>query len=820
MNKGFSFQKALPYLGALVIFILIALVYFRPVVSGKKLSQHDIKVHIGSSKEINDFRENTGEEPLWTNSMFGGMPAFQISVLYKNNIANFLDKIFRLGLPHPMNILFLLFAGFFILLIVLKVDPWLSVLGAIAFAFSSYFFIIIQAGHNSKALAIAYMSPVFAGIIAAYRGKYLLGALLTAVFLAIEIKVNHLQITYYYLFIILFFGILELYNAISLKKLPTFLKATVVLVIAALIAVSVNFSALWSTYESGKYTTRGKTELTLDKDDETTGLPKSYITDWSYGPGETWSLVIPNVKGGASGYLAENEKAMEKVDARFRNDVARQNHYWGDQKFTSGPVYAGAIVVFLFILGLIIVRSRFKWVLLTATILSFIFAWGKHIPGITDWIIDNLPGYNKFRAVSMALVIAEFCIPLLAVLTLKTIIDKPEIFKEKKKQIYISFGITAGIVFLFFLMPTVFFKFFSHEEFNAWNQQKIDNPQSAAVIDQFLNSIKVARISIFKADALRSFFFILLGGSTLFLFFRKRIGKIGLIAILAVLIIIDMGFVNWRYLNTSHFERKRLVQQPYQPTNADKVILKDEDPNFRVYNATVSTFNDASTSYYHKSIGGYHGAKLQRIQDLIDFQISKNNMRVLDMLNTKYFIIQNQQNGQPEAQINFNAMGHAWFVENIKLVENADSEMVALGNFNPHKEVLVDQRFADYVKSYTASRDTTASITLEEYAPNMLRYSTSTTQKQFAVFSEIYYPAGWNVYIDKKPAEYIRVNYLLRGMIVPEGKHEIVFKFEPRSYYTGEKISLAGSILLMLLLVGTIAFEVRKRLKKPEEKEQ
>ena len=828
MMKKIQFKDFVPYIVGVVLFILIGFVYFNPVLEGKKLEGHDIKVHKAASKEINDHRAEFNEEPLWTNSMFSGMPAFQTSVIHKSNIANFFDKIFRLGLPHPVSILFLTFMGFFILLLVLKVDPWLSIAGAIAFAFSSYFFIIIQAGHNSKGLAIAYMAPVLAGIILSFRGKYLLGAIVTALFLAIEIKVNHLQITYYLLIIVVILGLFELIHKIKEKQLPDFLKSMAFLIVAVLIAVGINFSSLWTTAESGKYTTRGGSELTFDKENQTSGLKRTYITDWSYGISETWTLLIPNAKGGASGYLSNHKNALEKVDPQMRQSVANGMSYWGEQGSTSGPVYVGAIMAFLFILGLFIVKGRMKWVLLTATIVSIVFSWGSHVMGLTNFFLDYLPGYNKFRAVSMTLVIAELCIPLLGILAVKTIMEKPEIIKEKSMQFFIAFGLTGGLALIFYLIPGLF-EFLKAGEYEQVAQSITQQLQSAGksqeeinqtvkmFVPDFLAGVETVRIAIFKSDAIRSFWFILLGGALVWLFGMKKINKAILIIGLIALFLIDMGVVNKRYLNESHFKRKRVLKTPFVQTAADKQILEDKDINFRVFNNTVNTFNDASTSYYHKSIGGYHGAKLQRYQDLIEHQISKNNMKVLNMLNTKYFIFPSQQ-GAPMVQQNPERLGNAWFVDNYKLVENPDSEIVALTDFNPKVTAIIDKRFTNFVEGYKTGVDSLGGIILTEYKANELKYKYNSKKDQLTVFSEIYYEKGWKAFVDGEEVPHFRVNYILRAMVLPAGEHEVVFKFKPKSYIIGSRISLASSILFVLVFLGFIGIEVKKYLKKDKTK--
>lgn len=807
--KSPNLKQYLPHLAVILIFLAVILAYFSPLLEGKRLRQPDITNWKGMSKEITDYRAKTGKEALWTNSMFGGMPAYQISVEYKANLIRHIDNIFKLGLPHPANLVFIYFIGFFILLMVLKVDPWMALAGSLAFTFSSYFFIILEAGHNSKAHAIGYMAPVLAGIILAYRGKHLAGALLTALFLALQLRANHLQITYYLMMMVIILGISELVSAIKNNTLPAFLKTTGLLIFAALLAVSTNTTNLWATWEYGKDTIRGKSELSTDPGNRTTGLDKDYATQWSYGKAETFTLLIPNAKGGATGSLGNNPKAMEKVDNMFAQNVAGMNHYWGNQPFTSGPVYAGAIMVFLFILGLFIVKGELRWWLLAATVLSIMLSWGKNFMPLTDFFLHYVPGYNKFRAVSMTLVIAELAIPLLGILAVKQIVEKPAIIKEKKNYFFIALGLTGGITLLFFLLPQTFFSFLSDMEVAAIAQQRaqIDSSQ-AAQFDTLIYNIEAARVAIFKADAIRSFLLILVTGALLWIYgTMKAISRPLLIAAITLLVAVDMIPVAHRYLNKDNFAGKTQVNNPFVASEADKIILKDTDPDFRVINMTVSTFQDARTSFFHKSIGGYHGAKLRRYQELIDHHISKGNENVLNMLNTKYFIVPGEGN-KPTLQINMAAAGHAWFVNSYKMVDNADQEIDALTNFSPESVAIIDKRFAGELKGFSTSPDSTAKIELTEYQPNYLKYNYSATTNQLAVFSEIYYDKGWKAFIDGKPAPHFRADYVLRAMVVPAGNHEIEFRFEPKVYYMGEGISFVGSLLLILLILGYAGFEL------------
>ncbi|OFY49811.1 MAG: hypothetical protein A2W85_02410 [Bacteroidetes bacterium GWF2_41_31] len=817
-----------PYLVAIFVFIGITLVYFSPLLEGKKLKQHDIAMFKGMSKEIVDFRESTGQEALWTNSMFGGMPAWQISVKYTGNLMGYVDRMITLGLPYPANFVFLYFLGFFILLLVLKVDPWLSIAGAIAFALSSYFFIILGAGHTSKAHAIGYMAPVLAGIILTFRGKYWQGALLTAVALALEIKAGHLQITYYLLLMVLLYGFFKLIDAITQKTLPSFLKTTGILLVAALLAVLTHSTNLWATYQYGKDTMRGKPELTKEIAITSDGLDRDYITSWSYGKEETWSLLIPDAKGGASGMLG-NVDAIKKADPAYRSMISNQtNAYWGDQPGTSGPVYVGAIVIFLFILGMFIVRGRFKWALFSITVLSILLSWGHNMMWFTDFFIDYIPGYNKFRAVTMTLVMAELAMPLLAFLALNEVIKNPVLLKQKINYFYISLGLSAGVVLLFYMLPTAFFSFLSEQENTQFTQLLggADGPQVAA----YLANLEAVRVAIFRADALRSLFFIVAAAALIYFYLLNKIKRTWIIAGVAVLVLIDLFGVNRRYLNNDNFVRASQADVPFKPSKANLFILNDKDPDFRVLDITQSTFNDASTSYFHKSIGGYHGAKLQRYQDIIEYYIQGeiesiykvlsdkptmekiNNLfyqqQVLNMLNTKYVIY--NPDGQP--LINPAAFGGAWFVDTAVVVNSPDEEIAALAKVDLRTVAVVDQRFTDQLAKN--GQDGESAIQLTDYQPNHLTYQTESAHDRLAVFSEIYFANGWNAYVDGVKAPYLRANYILRAMNIPAGKHTVDFKFEPAVWKVAEPISLVASLILILLMLTMLGMEARKYFKK------
>ncbi len=828
--KNNFLKKLSPYFIGLLIFLSITVVYLSPLFEGQRLKQHDITMFKGMSKEIVDFRAKTGEEPLWTNSMFGGMPAWQISVEYKDNLFRYVDKILRLGLPPSAGYVFLYFLGFFILLLVLRVDPWLSIVGAIAFALSSYFFIILGAGHTSKAHAIGYMAPVLAGIILTFRGKLWKGGLLTAVALTFEIIAGHLQITYYLLILVLIYGVYQLIKSWKEKQMAYFWKAALVLVGAAGIAVAINITPLWGTWQYGKYTMRGKPVLSKEKENKSGGLDRDYITAWSYGVGETWSLMIPDVKGGASGYIGYENKALDKADPRFRKVIAQQSEYWGNQPGTSGPVYVGAVMVFLFVLGMFILDDKLKWALFTATLVSILFALGKNFPSLTDWLIDYLPGYNKFRAVSMILVIAELTIPLLGMLALNKILKEPRLLLKKKKAFYISLGLTAGISFLFWLFPDSFFTFFSQFELKQFAQLRLSN--DPAQVAAFTNSLKDVRIAIFRADVLRSLFFIVGAALLLYFFAIGKLKKGWFVAALGLLILVDLAGVDKRYLNDSNFEVARKAEEPFHKTIADRYILRDKSPDFRVLDLTKNVFNESGTSYYHMAIGGYHGAKLQRYQDIIDEYLRSeiNNLRkvfassptadkvavalqkqqILNMLNTKYIIY----NPKVEPVFNTYAFGNAWMVQSIKWVNNADGAIAALGKTDLRAAVVVDKQFAGQLKEKQFPLDASAKIKLLSYAPNNLVYDFQSKARQLVVFSEIYYPKGWEVFVDGRRSTYFRADYLLRAMVVPPGKHTIEFKFKPKVWSIGEPVSLVSSVFLLLVLGWFLFYLLKSTINK------
>lgn len=822
-------KKYLPHVLAIAFFVVLTVLAFLPLFQGKEIKQTDVMTWKGMSQEIVSFKEKTGENSYWTNSMFGGMPAYQISAVYAANLVQYLDKVVQLGLPTPANMVFLLLAGFYFLLIVLGVNQRLSILGAVAFAFSSYFFIYIEAGHNTKAHAIAYMAPVVAGLLLTFRGRMLLGAAITGLALALELYANHLQITYYLLLTVILLGIMEFYNALREKRLGYFFKATGLLLVAAGLAVGSNITNLWATQEYGKYSTRGKSELTSEQENKTSGLDRDYITDWSFGVGESLSLLVPGIKGGASEPISKNNKdVLQKVDGNFRQYVSGFGAYFGEQPFTSGPVYVGAIICMLFLLGLLTIKGPEKWWLLAVFIMSLTLSWGKNFMGLTNFFLDFVPGYDKFRAVTTIIVIAEFAMPLLGIMALDKLIREPNYWKQHAKQLYYAAGIALGLTLLIALAPGMFTSFYTTNEYEQVVESAKGQGISQDVVDNIFTNLSAARKAIVTADAWRSFLFILLGAALLISFARMRYKSELLIFGLLALVAIDLWSVNARYLGDDDYVRANKGKvQAYPMTTADQVILQDPAKSYRVLNLAVSTFNDASTSYRHQSIGGYHGAKLKRYQELIENEIAPELMSmrnalqkqdsatlqtltsqsVVNMLNTKYIVY----NPDAAPLINTGALGNAWFVSEVQMVANADSEIHALRTFDPARTVVVDQRYADQLKAFTPAPDSGASIKLTDYKPNQVSYESNASSEQLAVFSEIFYDKGWNATIDGQPADYFRANYVLRAMRVPAGKHTVVFRFEPRAVALGEKVALASSSLLILFSAGMGFLALRKR---------
>jgi len=818
MIKKELLKKILPHFVAFILFTVVAFLYYYPVLEGKVLKANDSMVAKYSSKEIVDLRESTGEEALWTNSMFSGMPAYLISVKHPGNLFKKIDTLLR-SYGMPVAVLFLALMGFYVALLMFNLNPWLALAGASAYGLSSFFFIILGAGHNTQAVALAYMAPMISGIWYTYRRDAVKGALFTGFILSLQILANHPQITYYALICLLIFGIVELTWAIREKQLIDFIKRSLILLIPFILAIGVNFSNLYTVNEYGKFSIRGKSDLVTNNPNASRGLDKDYITGWSYGISESFNLLIPNFKGGSSKPF---DRDSETVNALRSNNMGQHAgelpKYWGTQPGTEGPHYLGAVMIFLFVLGLVTVRSRDKWWLLSATVLSVMLAWGKNFMPLTNFFIDFFPGYNKFRAVTMTLVIAQFCVPLLGMLALKEVFNGTLSKKDLLKGLKISTGAVGGLLLLFMIIPSLAGSFLNSYEtdFPAWLK-------TALISD---------RQNLLRSDSFRSLAFVLLAAGSVFAFLSGKLKKEYAILVLGLLIAADLWPVDKRYLNADKFERPSAIQKSITPSPADNYILKDNSHE-RVLNLTISVFNDnSSTSYFHSSVGGYHGAKLRRYQELIDTSLSQDidlmyaalsNSRTieevqkafestgsLNMLNTKYVIY---DAGSPPLTNN-EALGNAWFVNEAILVDNANEELSSVNRIDPSKVAVVDKQFSSSLPSTSFSVTEGESIKLISYKPNQLVYEYSAITEKLIVFSEIYYPKGWKAYIDNQPAAHFRANYVLRAMTAPAGKHEIRFEFKPDSYFKGNKISLASSVLLILLIAGYFAKSLVAAIKK------
>ncbi len=833
-----TLKKILPEVLVIVFFAVISFAYFFPAdIEGKILYRHDSSAGVGAGQEQSQYKERTGKMTRWTNSLFSGMPTYQMAPSYQSmQPLNQAVKAYHLWLPENVWYVFVYLLGFYILMRAFDFRRWMAALGAIVWAFSSYFFIIIAAGHIWKVWALAYLPPMIAGIVLAYRGKYLWGLLVTAIFAAFEVNANHVQMTYYFLFPILFMVIAYLVEAIREKKMAHFLKATAVCAVGALIGIMLNISNLYHTWQYGQESMRGKSELVKKNSANQTnsGLERDYITQWSYGIGETWTLLVPNTKGGASVPLSESKTAMSKADPQFEQIYQQLGQYWGDQPMTSGPVYVGAFVLMLFILGLFIVKGPMKWALLAATILSIMLSWGKNFMPLTDFFIDYVPMYSKFRTVASILVIAEFTIPLLAMLALKEWVygtreeNGGSKFFTLHSSLLISFALTGGIALLFALMPGLFFgSFVSVQEAQALQQL----PQE--YVGPIMNNLTEMRKAVFTADAWRSFIIIAIGTLCLSLYKSKKLRKEYMLGAVIVLCLIDMWQVNKRYLNNDMFVPKSEREAPQQLTKTDEFILQDKSDcgNYRVLNLSKSTFNENETSYYHKSIGGYHAAKLRRYQELVDAYIApemegvmkavaeaEGDMTVikgdsiwpvLNMLNMRY-IIMPLQNGETVPLKNQYALGNAWFVDKLTYVDNANQELDALAKMDVRHEAVADKKFQEQLGQAVAQDFNTSSVTLTAYEPNELKYDVNSSKGGVLVFSEIYYP-GWTATVDGQPVEVGRVNYVLRALQLKPGKHQVVLQFFPKSVDTTETIAYFGYFLLLLAVLLVAYLEWKKR---------
>ena len=830
MMKDFDWKKILPDTLVVLAFVVISFAYFAPaVLDGRVLSQHDSLAAIGQGQEQREYMErHDGERTRWNLSMFGGMPSYQMSPTYDSSKPQEVaKKVYSLFLPNYVFLVFIMLLGFYILMRAFRASPLISALGAIMWAFSSYYFIIIAAGHIWKFITLAYIPPTIAGMVYAYRGKYLQGGLLVMLFVAFQISSNHIQMSYYFLFMMFFMVVAYLVEAVQKKQLAQFGKATGVIVIAGLIGVAANASSLYHTYEYSKETMRGKSELSVhdaaDKSDN--GLERSYITAWSYGIGETFTLLVPNTKGGASVPLALNETAMRKAGPQYRDIYQQLGQYWGEQPGTSGPVYVGAFVVMLFVLGLFVVRGPMKWALLVGTVFSIMLSWGKNFMPLTDFFIDYMPMYNKFRTVSSILVVAEFSIPLLAILALKEVVEHPEKLRKDMKPLYISLGVTGGLALLFAVAPRLFFSsFVSQGELQALQSL----PQEH--VRPIINNLTSMRVAMFTADAWRSFAIIVAGAMVLWLFLQQKLKAQWAVLIVLAITLADMWDVNKRYLNDDNFVEERDLSHMFAKSDVDNYILQDETPYYRVLNLATSTFNDGVSPYHHKLIGGYHAAKLRRYQDLIDVHLSHeigelhqeivrtqgvldsvnaDGFKVLNMLNAKWVVVPAQGGNVPIE--NPYAMGNAWFVDELHFVEGADQEIGLLGELDLHRQAVADGQFASVLDGFAISAADSASvIELAEYDSDYIIYNVDAKKDELALFSEVYYPHGWKVTIDGEPVEMLRANYTLRALPVPAGEHVVKFQFDPTSIRVTDTIAYIALAIMVLLAVWGVVSRLRR----------
>lgn len=830
-----KFRGLLPDVLAVILFVAISVCYFiTPIRDGLVLSGHDHSAPAGSSVEMNHYREtHHGERTRWTNSLFGGMPTYQMSPSYDSTEAlSVFEKVYQLGLPAVAAYIFMMLLGFYILLRAFDFRVWMAALGAIMWAFSSYYFIIIAAGHIWKLLTLSFIPPTIAGMVLCYKGRYLPGIVITALFTALQILSNHVQMTYYFLFVMGFMVLAYLIEALRSHALRGWLRATGCFAVGGLLGIVINLSNLYHTWEYSKESMRGKSELTSKTknpaDQTSSGLERSYITMWSYGLGETWTLLVPNTKGGASMPLAASETAMKHANATYAPIYQAFTQYWGEQPGTSGPVYVGAFVLMLFVLGLFIVRGPMKWCLLAATILSILLSWGKNFMGFTDFFLDYVPMYDKFRTVASILVIAEFTIPLLAMLALKKLVENPACLEgqserwhfPRKHYLTLSFALTGGIALLFWLMPDMFFGDYLSNADQNYMRQYVEAgyiPQQLSA--DILRNMTDMRRAMFTADAMRSFVVVAVGTLVLLVYRWKRIKEVPMVACLIILCLADMWGVNKRYLNDGMFSTPSARMQDLQPTEADQMILDSNKGAYnRVLNLTVGTFNDNTTSYYHKSIGGYHPAKLRRYQELIEEHIHKEMGRiniavvdthgelqkcngdslfpVLNMLNTAW-VIMGTRDGKKMAVPNPWAAGNAWFVPEVRYVKDADAELAGLRDINPKLTAVADERFHD-VLGASSGKDSMSNVELKEYEANRLSYEATSTKGGVVVFSDIYYP-GWSCTIDGKETPIARVNYVLRAIHVPAGKHSIVMSFYPKSVRVTETVAYTALAMLVVL---------------------
>ncbi len=822
MKTNDLLQRTLPHVLAIVAFLFISFIYFSPVLDGKTIEQHDIVQAKGAAHEASEYRAKTGDYPMWTNSMFGGMPTYLIAADYPNSWTTKMGRFCANLLPEPANYLFLYLIGFYVLLVALSVDAWIAVLGAIGFAFCSYNLINIEAGHASKVLAMGFLPPILAGVILAYRGKYWIGGALVGLFLGMQLYGNHVQITFYMFLTIGFYVLMELIFAIREKKLKTFLIASAIVAVASALAVGSHASRLMTTSEYSKESIRGKSELTpkpASGDGKATnadGLDYEYAFHWSYGKMETFTLLIPNFYGGGSmsKSLGKNSElyaalvAQGASDAQAKQIVAQLSGalYWGEQPGTGGPTYAGAVILFLFILGLFIIPGRIKWWLLASAVFMTMLAWGKNFV-LNDFLFYNLPLFDKFRAVTMSLALTQVFVCFGAALAVQQLVKGNYTWETLKKPLLWSLGLTAGFALVFAVLGGAFFQF---------RNEAIDQQLAQGYGEWIVRPLRDDRASQLRGDAFRSFLFIVAAAAVILAFLFKRLNATLTTLVLAAIILVDMFAIDKRFVNNDDFtvDKREQARAFVKPTPADQEINRDTT-QYRVFNYAVSPFQDATTSYYHHSVGGYHGAKMRRFSDVIDSVLYKGKLNVLSMLNTKYFIIPDQQTGQPLVRQNSMALGNAWFVPEYKLVANADQEITELSKdeFNPKNLALIDKRFEKDLEGFRPQFDSTATIRLVSYSPDKLVYESTAQTPQLAVFSEIYYANKdyWQAEVDGKPVPHFRTNYILRGLVVPAGTHKITFTFISNTYKQGETVALFSSIALFLFVGAAVFLSTRQK---------
>ncbi|RIV30641.1 hypothetical protein D2V08_16315 [Flagellimonas lutimaris] len=802
-------KAIITHISVIGLFILASLVYFYPVLQGKAIYQSDIAQYKGMAHERDSYKDVTGEESYWTNSAFGGMPTYQLGANYPHNYVKELDRLIRF-LPRPADYLFLYFIGFYILLLCLKVDFRLAALGALAFGFSTYLIIILGVGHNAKAHALGYIPMVLGGIVLVFRKKYILGFILTALAMALEISANHYQMTYYFMLLVLVMGLVYLIYAIKEKELKHFFASVGILILAVVLSIFTNATSLMATKEYADWSTRGKSEITVNPDGSdkavSTGLDYDYITQYSYGIAESLNLFAPRLFGGSGGEdLGKDSKAYEYLTNQGLTPTKAIEFssslplYWGDQPIVAAPAYVGAIVFFLFLLGAFLIDGKKKWWLLSGAVLSLLLSWGKNFPLLTNFMIDYFPMYNKFRAVSSIQVVLELCLPVLGILGIRELFKSSVEQKEKLKALKLSFFVSVGLGIFIFLLKG----FFDFEGLR-------DETYRGYFGDELMTMIQRDREAVYISDTIRSLIYVALAAAALWFFIKDKINKNILVFALGALILFDLVGVDLRYVNENDFVRQRQVNQPFQANQLDQMIMQD-DSIYRVF-APQEGINGARTSYFHKSIGGYHAAKPRALQNLFEYHLYRNNLQVLNMLNVKY-IIQQDEEGNSFPGVNPDANGNAWFVNQLLPVSSANEEILKLKDFNSKTQAVVNTQEYPELTKLRYSVDSVASIDLVDYRPDYLKYSSQNPNDGFAVFSEMHYPSGWNVFIDGEPQEHYKVDYALRGMKVPAGQHEIEFKFEPEVVETGSQITLAANILLGLMIIGGLGFTLFSRKK-------